>query len=40
MRDWILSCRVIRNRDLCMNYLVIAAGALCFGLVIGSEFSR
>jgi|WetSurMetagenome_2_1015567.scaffolds.fasta_scaffold763952_2 hypothetical protein len=40
MKDWLLSCRVIRNRDLWMTYLVLSAAALSFGLAIGSEFAK
>jgi hypothetical protein len=37
-KEWLSDCRVIKNRDLWMTYLCIAAAALCFGLVIGSEY--
>jgi hypothetical protein len=40
MKEWLLSCRVIRNRDLWMSYLAIAAAALCWGLMIGSECGK
>jgi hypothetical protein len=40
MSDWLLSCKVMRNRDLWMTYIVIAAAALCWGLVIGSEWRK
>jgi hypothetical protein len=40
MKEWLLSCRVIRNRDLWMSYFAIAAALLCFGMVIGSEFAK
>jgi hypothetical protein len=40
MKEWLLSCRVIRNRDLWMSYFALAAAALSLGLAIGSEFRK
>jgi|WetSurMetagenome_2_1015567.scaffolds.fasta_scaffold74206_1 hypothetical protein len=37
IRDWIDSCKVIRNRDLYLNASVLVLVAFIVGLLIGSE---